>query len=289
MKYVPSVLTRTIGRAVLNTKANSPTVMFYGGIVGVVGAAALACKATLQLDAKLEEMAKERMDELTVIDNGVVVEQVNRKVYVKNVLTVAKLYAPAVGLGVVSIGMLAGSHRTLTNRNVALTAAYAALDKGFKEYRQRVIDDVGTEKELSYRFPLENVEELDEESGKAVKRTVIGVDGKSIYARFFDESNRNWSRSDDQNFYFIRIVQQHMNDQLKARGHVLLNDAYDALGMERTPEGCVVGWKLDNDGDNYIDFGIYDKDDERKRAFVHGRERSVHLDFNVDGVIYKKI
>ena len=58
------------------------------------------------------------------------------------------------------------------------------------------------------------------------------------------------------------------------------------LGLERSSAGQVVGWVMNNDGDNYIDFGMFEASSSR---FVNGTERSVLLDFNVDGVIYDKI
>ena len=73
---------------------------------------------------------------------------------------------------------------------------------------------------------------------------------------------------------------------LQSRGHVFLNDVYDSLGIERSRAGSVVGWVLNGDGDNYVDFGIFEVDN---RDFVNGTERSILLDFNVDGVIFDKI
>ena len=51
---------------------------------------------------------------------------------------------------------------------------------------------------------------------------------------------------------------------------------------------AVVGWVLGN-GDNCIDFGIWDSANEKARDFVNGREGAILLDFNVDGVIYDLI
>ncbi len=69
-----------------------------------------------------------------------------------------------------------------------------------------------------------------------------------------------------------------------------MNEVYDALGFERTREGAVVGWVMDCnadcEGDNYIDFGMFE---ERSNRFVNMLERSIILDFNVDGVINEKI
>jgi hypothetical protein len=81
-----------------------------------------------------------------------------------------------------------------------------------------------------------------------------------------------------------------MNDLLISRGHMFLNEVYDALGLERTKAGSVVGWIISHDGDNYVDFGIFtDKDARQYRDFVNGRSNAILLDFNVDGVIYDKI
>jgi hypothetical protein len=75
---------------------------------------------------------------------------------------------------------------------------------------------------------------------------------------------------------------------LHARGHAFLNEVYDWLGIPRSKAGSVVGWVLSKQSDNFIDFGIFDDNDET-RAFVNGREGSVLLDFNVDGVIFDKL
>ena len=84
---------------------------------------------------------------------------------------------------------------------------------------------------------------------------------------------------------FLRKQQDYANEVLKCKGYLFLNDVYAMLGIPKTKAGQVVGWKWDSNGDNYVDFGIYDVTDERKRAFVNGYERNILLDFNVDGNI----
>jgi hypothetical protein len=88
------------------------------------------------------------------------------------------------------------------------------------------------------------------------------------------------------NRLFVTCQQNYLNHVLQVRGHVFLNEAYDALGLERSTAGAVVGWVMGDNGDNYIDFGIFEAQNAR---FVNGSERSILLDFNVDGVIYDKI
>ena len=107
----------------------------------------------------------------------------------------------------------------------------------------------------------------------------------SIYARFFDETSTNWQRTQGYNQFFIQAQQNYANDLLKSRGHVFLNEVYDMLGLERSKAGAVVGWVKGN-GDNYIDFGVFQGDEWNAMRFVTGDERSILLDFNVDGVVY---
>ena len=91
---------------------------------------------------------------------------------------------------------------------------------------------------------------------------------------------------------FLKHQMNHANELLKCRGHVFLNEVYDMIGIPRTKAGQIVGWIYDEKnpvGDNFIDFGIFDETKQKSIDFVNGYERTILLDFNVDGVIYDKI
>ena len=181
----------------------------------------------------------------------------------------------------------------MRTRNLALIGAYKAIDKSFKEYRARVVSEFGEDKDRMLKNGIVQnkitITETDEK-GKVKKRDVIveSVEGVSQYARFFDESCSQWSKTPEYNLTFLKCQQNWVNDQLQARGHVFLNEIYDLLGVPRTQAGSVVGWVKDH-GDNYIDFGIFDGKTKEARDFVNGHERSILLDFNVDGIIYDLI
>jgi hypothetical protein len=183
---------------------------------------------------------------------------------------------------------LTGSHITLTKRNTGLTAAYVATDEAFKKYRERVRDQLGTDVDDEMRYGTRVVEEkiqTDDGKTKTVKKKRVGEHADhSQYARFFDELNKNWQKEAEYNLLFLKAQQQYANDKLIARGHMLLNDIYDALGIERSYAGSVVGWVYGN-GDSYIDFGIWNGNSEKARDFVNGIEASILLDFNVDGPV----
>ena len=220
--------------------------------------------------------------------------------YVQTGVKLVKLYAPSVALGVLSITSILASNNILRKRNVALAAAYATVDKSFKEYRNRVIERFGetVDRELKYNIKAKKIEEVvkDEETGKEkkVKKTIeIGDPNTySDYARFFDDGCKGWEKDSEYNLMFLRAQQQYANDLLRSRGHLFLNEVYDMLGIPRTKAGQVVGWVYNKDnpvGDNYVDFGLYDINREVVRNFVNGYERTILLDFNVDGNIWDLI
>ena len=306
-----SNLSRSLNVAGLKLKKHSPEILVVTGVVGLVSSAVMACKATTKVDAVISK-AKERIDGIhdTLKDgdmkqayfeefNEVYTEEQSKKdlaiVYTQTGLDFVKLYGPALLLGALSITAIFASNNILQKRNIALAAAYTAVDKGFKEYRGRVIERFGEEldKELKYNVKAKEVKEtvVNEDGTETVVEKTINVPNPnaSDYTKCFDEYCLGWTKDAEYNLMFLRQQQSYFNDKLRTEGYVFLNDVYKALGIPVTKAGQIVGWVYDSkdpNADNFIDFGIYDLDDERKRAFVNGREKSIWLDFNVDGVIW---
>lgn len=307
---IMNTLTRKFYRVGFKFKKHSPEILVGAGVVGVVASAVMACKATTKLDDVLAE-TKDTVDKIhdvtehpEKIPEGkeYTVEDSKKDltiVYTQAGVKLVKLYGPAVVLGTVSIAAIIGGHHILRKRNIALAAAYTAVDKGFKEYRGRVLERFGEEvdKELRYNIKAKEIENtVTDANGKetVVKETVDVADPNltSDYARFFDDGCTGWTKDPEFNLMFLKDQQRYANDLFKSKGHLFLNEVYDMLGIPRTQAGQVVGWIYDEKnpiGDNFIDFGIYDIADERKRSFVNGYERTILLDFNVDGNILEMI
>ena len=275
---------KDITLALLKVQKQSPTLLFAGGVVGVVGTVVLASKATLKLSDILEDTSV-TLNKINTLehDDYSPEDRVKDKAiaYTQSSLKIVKLYTPAIAVGVISIAALTGSHQILSRRNVALTAAYAGVEKTLRDYRGRVIETIGVDKESAIWQPTESVDAVDEE-GKKVKVKVPTAVGGSPYKVLFDERNPNWNREHEYNAIFIQAQQNYANDLLRAKGHVFLNDVHDMLGLERTRAGQIVGWVLNGDGDNFIDFGIFANGYDGM-AFVNGTQKNVWLDFNVDG------
>ena len=297
-----TTVSSTFNKAAFQIKKHNHEILIVAGVVGTVASAVLACKATTKVSTILEQ-SKEDIDTIhaCVVDENLpepYTEEDSKKdlaiVYVQTGVKLAKLYTPSVALGILSMGAILTSNNILRKRNVALAAAYATVDKGFKEYRNRVVERFGDEvdRELRYNLKAKKIEEIvvDEETGKEkkVKKTVnvVGVDGYSTYARFFDVGNPNWEKNPDYNFLFLRSQQSYWNDKLRIKKRVFLNEVYESLGIESSKEGQIVGWTYDGNGDNYIDFGIYEYHREVVRDFIDGHERTILLDFNVDGNVW---
>lgn len=305
---VMNSITRKFHLTGFKIKKHSPEILLIAGIVGVVSSAVMACKAT----TKVSEIMEVTADSVAVIHDGVekgeirgqeYTEEDGKKdlsiVYTQTGLKLAKLYAPSVALGAISIVSILASHNVMRKRNVALAAAYATVDRSFKDYRGRLVERFGEEldRELKYNIKTQEVEEkvVDEAGNETtVTKTIKTVDPNtySEFARFFDDGCVGWEKDAEMNLCFLHNAQSFANQKLKEQGYLFLNDVYEMLGIPKTAAGQVVGWYYDEYntvGDNYVDFGIYDPDNERARAFVNGHERVILLDFNVDGNILEYI
>jgi hypothetical protein len=297
-------MTRAFGNMKLGLIKHSPEILVATGIVGVVASTIMACKATTKLSGIVDRAKQEINDIHEAAEHPeVFTEEYTKKdaqkdliiTYARAGLQVAKLYAPAFSVGVLSIVSILASNNMLHKRNVALAAAYTTVNNSFKGYRGRVVERFGEEldKELRYNIKAVEVEEkVVDEKGKekTVKKTikVAGPDMPSEYARFFDNGNTGWEDDAEHNLWYLIQLQNWANDKLRCQGHVFLNEVYDSLGIPRTTAGNVVGWLADTKkggGDGYIDFGIHNVHRESTRDFVNGYEKSILLDFNVDGPI----
>lgn len=295
-KKAGPILSPKISRQKLVLKKNSPHILFGLGIAGTVTSTVLACRATLRLPDTLEEIEDDvskirefraTYDQMTPDDQDNYTRQDLNKdtalVYGKAAYKLGRLYGPSAAISIVSIAALSGSHVALSRRNTALMAAYATVAKAYDDYRERVIQELGKERELDIYHAKVGI---GSELGLDEDTCVVDPNSWSPYARFFDEGSPHWEKNAEFNRLYVQCQQNYANEKLRAQGHLFLNEVYDMLGIERSSAGSVVGWVIGSNGDNYVDFGMYDA---YNAHFINGQERTILLDFNVDGVIYDKI
>ena len=262
----------------------------------------MACKATTKVSRIIEEKNTTIEQIHTCLEDETIeyTQEDSVKdltiVYTQTGVKLLKLYGPAIALGALSLTSIVASHHILKKRNIALAAAYAVVDKGFKQYRKNVVERFGEQldKELRYNIKTKEVEEIvtDKNGKEKIEKKTVNVADLNVseFARFFDEWCPDYQKNAEFNLMFLRKQQDWANEKLKSQGYLFLNDVYESIGIPKTRAGQVVGWLYDpknskHQGDNYVDFGIYDITRESCRNFVNGYEKAILLDFNVDGPI----
>lgn len=301
---------------VLKTKAASPEILLFGGLICMGGAVVTGIIASRKHDQIMDEhMAELEEAKATVIlseaaDEGdepeekeaIVVDQkeINRKVrrvYCRTAARMVKLYAPTVGLMALSAACFIGMHNIQAGRIAGLSGAYASVKEAFDQYQQRNIELNGEDNHKLCKYGWHEEEETAED-GTVTKKKVANTPKDLV--KEMEENNEMGKLPDhDQDYIFARntsskyhgnpaldrnlfeSVENYCNNYLNARGFVTVNDVLDALGMERTVEGTYLGW-VKGYGEG-IDIGWRDSFNNR---FLAGYpDEPVSLNFNIHGNI----
>ena len=290
-------------------KVHAPEIMIGASIVAGGAALYFTVRGTLKLNDVLDdhdertgnlkaELKELKADENASPDETKLVKKELAKEYLKTGGKLALTYAPAAALAVSSAVLSISAHGIMQKRVATALAAVESVSGAFAAYRQRVKDRFGetVENEILSGKKVEQIEEeVTDEKGKTKKvvKENVTIDGNiSPYAREFsanttDEfwctvSNDGSGRSYNQEY--LESNEQAFDLKLRLNGFVFLNDVYKILGFEETPEGQLVGWRLNGDGDGCVKFNIqkvFEGDDENLDVWM--------LDFNVDGIIFDKI
>lgn len=283
MKYVPKAVTRAVGRTVLRTQKNSPTILFVAGVSGAVTATVLACRATLKAQPVVDHMKKDLID-VDVVESrrGLAHEEARQQrahIMVNGALEITKLYAPAFVIGSVSIFCLTKSHRQLTQRNAALTGAYVSLQQFLDGYRARVRQEVGEAREKDIYHASTPIELTEEQAKGQKKTTVMRPTQTGPYAVMWDARSSTFQQGNDEyNIHFIKLKEDYLTDKLRAQGYLFLNTILEEFDIPVVPHGQVVGWIIPSDrSDDFV---------EIKWTELYNQQRSFMLDFNVAGDVH---
>lgn len=302
LSKISNSATRFVGRTSLVVKKNSPEILMGCGVVSFIGTVILASRASLKCGEVLAKH-REMMDEIH--DAEEVDEEYQTSVAVQDKAVAClktggnfvKVYWPTVTMGSLSLACFYGAYHITKVRYLGAVAAFNAVSTAFETYRRRVVEEEGIDADQHFMYGTERKAlPVVDEKGKKTGEELVTYDtkkedvpaGPSSFARFFDESNPNWDHNYNFSMMFLRAQNEIANNILHQRGHLFLNEVYDMLGYDHTPEGAVVGW-LDNGGDGYVDFGLYNQEDKNVRRFVNGQDNVILLDFNHDGVIFEEI
>lgn len=219
------------------------------------------------------------------------------QVYVDTTIALAKAYAPAVICGSFGLGGVLCSHKTLKTRMVSAMLTAESLRKAWNEYRGRVAEEVGAEKEseIFVGGKMGVAETVDEEGTIERAEAPIFYDDDDFYSPYAFELNKNsrvWLNSPSRLCDILEGRELYWTRVLRKNGCVTLYEVVNDLdGLkfikpEIVPQLMRVGWVwADGIGSGEVKFNL--REAFRKSDMNTGvnYEFNPILDFNIDGDI----
>jgi hypothetical protein len=231
--------TQWLNRIIQFGKQNSPAILSGVAIGGVIGTAILAVKATPKAQRAILELQESKYDEAgPLLKDQDEIRMMNPKP-MEIVKATWKFYIPAGLSGIATIACIAGANKIGTQRNAALVAAYTLVDTSFREYKDKVLEEIGVGKEEKVR---EKVAQAQIEKAGSPSREVILATGSDQLC--FEAWTGRYFRCDIEK---IRRAENDINQRmLEGDMCAALNELYDQIGLEHTDAGNLVGWNVDN-------------------------------------------
>lgn len=229
----------------LAAKKHSPEILIGLGIAGMLTTTIVAVKATPKAMRLIEE--EKRKQNRRLLDEAEKnghdeCQQIDKLKPMEVVKVTWKCYVPAAVIGGVSTFCLIGGNSVSLRRNAALAAAYAISETTLKEYRDKVVEEIGEKKEdvIRNKIAQDRVDKhvaLDTEIIDTGCGTTLCLDVLS--GRFF--------RSDIDK---LRKATNDLNRQMRDETYISLNEFYYAIGLDGIKIGDDIGWNIDR---GYID------------------------------------
>lgn len=305
---IKSALINNVNKAKFFMSKNSPTILTISGVVLEVAAVVTAAYRTTKI-GEINDAHAKNMDLIKKAQKAVKNDSTGELEYTENeadadkalvntqrVIAYAKNYAIPGVLTIASISCILGAHRIISARYSGVVAFASSIAGEFNHYRERIRTEVkdGEKIDSDIMHNIKNTETVNEKGKKTKERKRDMTFDLSDTTRIFDKDNVNWDEYvPEMNVATIRTIEKRANDELRAKGHLFLNDVYNMLGFEDTSVGAVVGWSLDDKAkETYVDFGIFNGTDDPWDFEANepwDGTTPLYLKFNVDGIIYDRI
>lgn len=207
------------------TVDNSPMILTIVGVAGVTTSAILAGKGAFKasdiLNAHETNLRREGSYEPLTLK-----EQTK--------LT-WKCYIPAASTVAVTTAAIVASNHIGTRRAAAVAAAYSLSEKAFAEYREKVVEKMGENKERQVRDDIQQ----DRVNANPPSNEVVIMVGKQLC---YDSYSGRYFQSDMES---VKKAMNDLNHKIINDNYASLSDFYDLLGLERTSVSDEIGWNLD--------------------------------------------
>lgn len=197
----------------------SPEILIGLGLAGMLTSTILAVKAT----PKALDILEQEDRELSKIDK---------------VKLTWKCYAPAAIGYCTSAACIIGANSVNSKRNAVLAGAYKISEQALIEYRDKVVEVIGEEKEKEIRDAV--AEDRIQQGPKQANGVLVAGKGDTLC---YDMYSGRYFNSDMDS---INRVLNDINYKLMQDNIMSVNDFYDALGLNAISTGYDVGWNVDD-------------------------------------------
>jgi hypothetical protein len=204
---------------------NSPSILTAIGVVGTISTAYLTGKASFKA---AEVIAKENARFAPQGEPYLSLREKFEQTWT--------LYIPAVGTGAMTIACIVCANRIGNRRAAAMAAAYSLSEKAFTEYKEKVVEKIGENKERAVR------DELAQDRVNRAPKTEVIISGGGEVLCYDEYSGRYFESSMEE----IKKAQNDTNYRIINDGFASLGDFYERLGLPSTKYSEEVGWNTDH-------------------------------------------
>lgn len=204
---------------------NSPHILTGLGCAGLLSTAILTAKATPKalsiLEDEIHYRDRQNFSPMTKMDRAKLTW---------------KCYIPAGAVGVISIGCIIGANTVNTRRGAALASLYAMSETAFREYKSKVVEEIGKNKSTKIYDDTIKSQII---SNPPKDNVIITGNGDVmcmdlLSGRYFESS-----------LEFIRQKINNLNYDLRSEMRLDLNQFYYEIGLDPIPLGEYVGFDLE--------------------------------------------
>lgn len=211
-----SQVARRAGKLVTD---NSPAILTSAAVAGVLSTAVLAAKGSFKASHILEDQ-----------DPTAPVKEKAQLVW--------KCYIPAAATGAATIAFVIGANHISSRRHAAALSLYTLSETAFKEYKDKVVEQIGANKEQKVRDEVVQ----DRVTKSPPSSTVVVVEEGDVLC--VELMTNTYFKSNKQKIERAAIdVNQMIQTGDMYASH---NDFLNRLGLESNGMGEQVGWSIEN-------------------------------------------
>lgn len=203
---------------------NASTILTGVGVVGTVSTAVLTGRASFKAADIINKEYTDRMETDGPLSKT------------EKVQLVWTEFIPPIGVGSATVACIIYANRRSAAQSAAMAAAYSLSEKTFSDYKEKVREKLGINKETDIRDELAK-ERIDANPPGSL--IIVGEGDVLCYdvltGRYFKSTVEKLKKGENE-----------VNADIVTGDGASLSRFYDEIGLPQTPYSDTVGWNLDN-------------------------------------------